>query len=136
MKTKIILLLTFLTITVTKAQVVDISGTWTMFEMAYLTDQENQKVTEDQMKANGSFTDYFFMSEGKFRMISNMAGTGTTDTYEGTWKLEGNDLKLGLKINDQVMDIVWKFEYKDKIMKLSRSNPEGTLTIVNYFRKK
>jgi hypothetical protein len=136
MKTKLFLLLSFLTFSVTKAQVADITGTWTMFEMTYVTDQGNQVTTEEQMKANGSLTDYFFMPEGKFKMTSNMSGSGTMDTYEGTWKLGANELTYSLNINGQSMDIVWKFELKDEVMKLSRTNPEGTFTIVNSFRRK
>jgi len=96
MKKKILLLLCFLTFSVAKAQEPDIAGTWTMFEMTYVTDQGEQKMSEDQMKANGSITDYIFMPEGKFKMTSNMSGSGTTDTYEGTWKLEGNNLKYSV----------------------------------------
>jgi hypothetical protein len=136
MTTRTLLLFSLLTFSVAKAQVTDITGTWTMFEMTYITDQGDQKMSEEQMKAKGSLTDYSFLPDGKFTMTSNMSGSGTTDTYEGTWKFEGNDLKYSVRVNDQVMDIVWKFEFKDNIMKLSRSSPDGSFTIVNSFRRK
>jgi hypothetical protein len=136
MKTYVLVILCILAVTVSKAQVVDLTGTWTMFEMAYVKSDGTQKMTEDQMKANGSFTDYSFMEEGKFKLISNMTGSGTQETAEGTWKLAENKLTTTLKIGEQMMDIVWNFEFKDNVMKLSRTSPDGSLTIVNSFRKK
>jgi hypothetical protein len=93
-------------------------------------------MTEDQMKANGSVTDYFFMAEGKFKMTSNMSGSGTLDTYEGTWKFAENKLTLTLKIGERLMDVVWNVEFKDNAMNLSRTSPDGSMTIINSFRKK
>ncbi|MCX6255676.1 MAG: lipocalin family protein [Bacteroidia bacterium] len=136
MKTTVFLLLCFLSFSASRAQVIDLTGTWTMFEMTYVTDQGNQKMTEDQMKANGSVTDFFFMEEGKFKQTSNMSGSGTLDTYEGTWKLMENKLTLTLKIGEQLMDLVWNVEFKDNVLNLSRTSPDGSLTIINTFRRK
>jgi hypothetical protein len=136
MKTYTMVLLFLLAVTVSKAQVIDLTGTWTMFEMAYVKSDTTLKMTEDQMKADGSHTDYFFMEEGKFKLTSNMTGSGTEETAEGTWKLAENKLTTTLKIGEQLMDIVWNFEFKDNVMKLSRTSPDGSLTIVNSFRKK
>lgn len=118
------------------AQAPDITGTWNMFEMSYLGTQGAQTMTEDQMKANSSSTEYVFMEKGKFRMSSNMSGSGTMDTYEGTWKLADNKLTYSLTVGGQSMDIVWDFELKDNIMKLTRTSPDGSMKIVNSFRKK
>jgi hypothetical protein len=103
--------------------------------MTYKTSQGNQVMTENQMKENGSVTEYFFMKDGKFRQSSNMSGSGILETYEGTWKVDGNKLVITLEINGQKMDMVWDLNYKDKVMKLSRTSPDGSLTIVNSFRK-
>jgi hypothetical protein len=136
MRTTVFLLFCFLCYSASNAQVVNLTGTWTMFEMTYKTGNGDNKVTEEQMKANSSVTDYFFMEEGKFKMTSNMAGTGTMDTYEGTWKLAENKLTLSLKIGENLMDIVWDFELKDNKMNLSRTSPDGSITIINNFKRK
>jgi len=136
MKPAVVLLLLFLYCSSSGAQSVDLTGTWTMFEMTYVTGQGDQKMTEEQMKANESVTDYFFMEGGKFKMTSNMSGSGTMDTYEGTWKLAENKLSLTLKIGERSMDVVWDFKYDNNIMNLSRTSPDGTITIVNTFRRK
>jgi len=136
MKTKVIFLLTLLSFSVSNAQVTDLTGTWNMFEMTYVTPDGNQVMSEEQMKTNGSVTDYFLMAESKFKMTSNMSGSGTLDTYEGTWKLSGDQLMFTLKIGDRMMDIVWKAEFRDNALNLSRTSPDGSLTIINTFRKK
>jgi len=136
MKTITLALLCSLAFTDINAQAPDLTGTWTMFEMTFTTPQGNQKTTEDQIKANASQTDYFFLEEGKFKMISNMSGSGTMDTYVGTWKLAENKLTLSLTIGGRVMDIIWDFEFKDNIMNLTRTSPDGSQKIVNSFRKK
>ena len=135
MKTLSILLFLFLTLCASQAQIPDLTGTWKEFEMTYKTSQGNQVMTENQMKENGSITEYFFMKDGKFRQSSNMSGSGILETYEGTWKVDGNKLVITLEINGQKMDMVWDLNYKDKVMKLSRTSPDGSLTIVNSFRK-
>jgi len=136
MRTTVFLLFCFLCYSGINAQVVNITGTWTMFEVTYKTGNGDNKMTEEQMKANGSVTDYFFMDDGKFKMTSNMAGSGTMDSYEGTWKLAENKLTLSLKIGENLMDIVWDFELKDNKMNLSRTSPDGSVSIINNFKKK
>ena len=136
MRTIILLLICFLSFPALKSQIPDLTGTWTMFEMTYVSDQGTQKMTEEQMKAEGAVTEMFFMEAGKFRQTSNMSGSGTLDTYEGTWKLDGNQVVLTLKIGDRMMDVVWKAEFRDNALNLSRTSPDGSLTIINTFRKK
>jgi hypothetical protein len=136
MKKTVFVLFCFVAFSASKAQVPDLTGTWTMFEMTYVSDQGTQKMTEDQMKAESASTDFFFMEEGKFKQTSNMSGSGTLDTYEGTWKLSEDKLILALKIGEKVMDIVWTVEFKDNILNLSRTSPDGSLKIINTFRKK
>jgi hypothetical protein len=136
MKTIILVLLCLPGFTGLKMQVPDLTGTWTMYEMSSNSDQGSQKMTEAQMKANGSLTDYFFLEEGKFRMNSNMTGSGNMETYDGTWKLDGNKLTITLTIGGRYVDVIWDFVYKDNIMNLARISPDGSIKIVNTFRKK
>ena len=137
MKTTVFLVLSLLFFSGSRAQDVDLTGTWTMFEMTHVTDQGIQKMTEDQMKANSAVTDYFFMKGGKFKQTSNMADeSGTMDTYEGTWKLNGNKLTLHLKIGEALMNLIWNVEFKDNVLNLSRTSPDGSFTIKNSFRRK
>lgn len=136
MKTTVFILLCFLAVSVSKAQVVDLTGTWTMFEMTNVTGQDAQKMTEDQMKANGSVTDFFFMEEGKFKQTSNMSGSGTLDTYEGTWKIAGNKLVITLRLGEQNIDVDYTYELKENTLVLTRTSPDGTMKIVSTYRKK
>lgn len=136
MKAIVFLLLCFLSLNASHAQEIDLTGTWTMFEMTYVSDQGNQVMTAEQMKAEGAVTEYIFMEEGKVRLTSNMSGSGTLDTYEGTWKLSDQKLTFSLNIGDRLMDVVWNFEYKDEAMNLSRTSPDGSMTIINSFKRK
>ena len=54
----------------------------------------------------------------------------------GTWKFEEGKLMLKLKMGEQLVDVVWDAEIKDNILNLSRSNPDGSVKVVNSFRKK
>jgi hypothetical protein len=136
MKTTVFLLFSFLSFSSSFGQFVDLTGTWTEFEMTYVSGQGTQKMTEDQMKTDGSVTEFFFLNEGKFKQTSNMSGSGTMDTYEGTWKLEENKLKLTLNVGERILDLVWDVEFKDNVLNLSRTSPDGSLTIINSFRRK
>lgn len=136
MKTKTFLLVCLLSCSAIQAQDIDLTGTWTMFEMTWTNGQNINKTSEDQLKADGAFSDYFLMPEGKFKLVSNMTGSGNTDTYEGTWKLDGNKLVIGLSVEGNSMDIVWDLDYKDGIMNLKRTSPDGSTSVVNAFRRK
>jgi len=137
MKTSLFLFLCFLSFIASKAQNADLTGTWTMFEYSWTNEQGKQTTTEDQIKAEGGITEYVFMDDGNFKLTSNMADESTgTETYEGTWKFEENQLLLKMKIGEQVMDLVWNAEIKDNILNLSRSSPDGSVAVVNSFRMK
>jgi len=136
MKTLIVVLFCITAFSASNAQDSQIKGTWTMFEMSYVSGQGTQKMTEDQMKENGSQTDFFFMEEGKFRQTSNMSGSGTLDTFEGTWKITGNILIITLLIGEQNMDVDYTWELKEKSLILTRTSPDGTMKIVSSYRKK
>jgi hypothetical protein len=119
-----------------QAQDIDITGTWTMYEMAWTSGEDINKTTEEQIKDQGMITDYFFMPEGKFKLVSNMTGSGTMETVEGTWKLDGDQLTCSLKIGENLADVVWDFELKEEVINLRRTSPDGSTSVVNTFRRK
>jgi hypothetical protein len=119
-----------------QAQEIDITGTWTMFEMIWTSGEEVNKTSEDQLKDQGMTTDYFFMPDGKLKLISNMTGSGNLETVEGTWKLEGNKLTCSLRVEENPVDIIWGFEFKDEIIHLNRASPDGSTSVVNSFKRK
>lgn len=136
MKPSVLFLLFLLTAPAIEAQEVDFKGTWTMFEMVYIVGENTQKMTEDMMKINNAFTDLFIMEAGKFRQTSNMAGSGTTETYEGTWKVVENKLIFTLIINNQPMDVDYTWEMKPSSLILTRTSPDGSMKIVSSYKKK
>lgn len=138
MKLTISLLLLFCLLTTKKiqAQETDITGTWTMFEMTWYSGDEVNKTTEDQLKEEGMTTEYYFMSEGKLKLVSNMTGSGSMETVEGTWKLEGEKLTFGLSMDGNSVDIIWDFEFKDEVIHLTRKSPDGSTSVVNSFKRK
>jgi len=137
MKTTFLLLLCFLSCTALKAQSAALSGNWAMFEYSWTNDQGKQTTTEDQIKADGGVSEYLIMDDGNFKLTTNMADESTgMATYEGTWKFEEGKLMLKLKIGEQLVDLVWNAEVKDNILNLSRISPDGSVTVVNSFRRK
>lgn len=137
MKTALFLLLCILSLNVSRAQTVDLTGTWAMFEYSWTNDQGVQKTTEDEIKASGGVTEYVFADDGNFKLTGNMADeSAKMETYEGTWKLEGDKLMLKLKLGDELVDLVWSIEFKDNILNLSRKSPDGSVTLVNSFKRK
>ena len=135
MKSKIFLLLCLLACVTVRAQDIDITGTWTMFEMTWTNGQDINTTTEDQLKSQGQSSDYFIMPDGKFKMVSNMTGSGNLETYEGTWKLEGDKLTFGIQMGENMRDIIWDFEFNDNVMNLKRTSPDGSISVVNRFKK-
>ena len=138
MKIKISLLLLFCLFTAKEllAQEIDITGTWTMFEMTWNSGDEVNKTTEEQLKDQGMTTDYFFMPDGKLKLISNMTGSGNLETVEGTWKLEGDKLIFSLRVDENPVDMIWDFEFKDDFIHLERTSPDGSTSVVNSFKRK
>ena len=133
------LILTFFTINlffISIAQDNSLVGTWSIIDLSYVSDQGTQKVMEAEIKAGTAITDLFIMKDSKFKQTSNMSGTGTMDTYEGTWKTTENKLIFTLKIGEQIADIEYKYELKENILYLIRSNPQETMKITMNFKKK
>jgi len=135
MKASLFLFLSLLVCMAIQAQDIDITGTWTMFEMTWTNGQDINTTTEDQLTAQGQSSDYFINPDGTFKMVSNMTGSGNLETYEGTWKLEGNKLTFGIRMGEDLRDIIWDFEFKDDVMNLKRTSPDGSISVVNRFKK-
>jgi hypothetical protein len=137
MKTLILGILYLVTPLVNHAQNNALIGTWKIVGLEYVSDQGTQKVMETEIKAGTATTEFIIMEDGKWKQTSNMSGSGTLDTYEGTWKASGNKLIVNLKIGDQYYDVDWTYELKDNTLILNRAaDPEGKMKIVNTFRKK
>ncbi len=134
---KLISLLTFMLATfLTSAQDKSLVGTWNIVECSYLNRGEKQQIMADEIKSGTAVTDYEFTSDGKYKLTSNMSGSGTMDTYEGTWNTADSLLKMTLTIENQSMEIVWNYVLKDNKLILSRTSPDGTMKILNSFMKK
>jgi len=136
MKTTLIIILSILSLSVAQAQVNDLIGTWSVFEMTQLMNQDSYKMTEDSLKARDLFQDYFFMEDSKFRQTGNLSGQGTVSTQEGTWKITDNRIIMTLQMGEQKFDVDYTLELKDNILLLTRANPAGTMKIIMALRKK
>lgn len=120
-----------------QAQEIDITGTWTMYEMIWTTAQGDEKTTEDQLKDEGMSSEYSFMPDGKVELNSNMTGSGNLETLEGTWKLEGEKLTFTFILpNGNPTDIVWDFYFKDEAIHLTRNSPDMGASVINSFKRK
>jgi len=114
----------------------DLTGSWTIFEMIWTQGEEVNKTTEDQIKDQGMTSEYYFMTDGKLKLISNMTGSGNLETLEGTWKLEGDKLTCSFIMGENPVDIIWDIEFKDDAMHLKRTSPDGSTSVVNSFKRK
>lgn len=136
MKKVVFLFLCLWFVSFSSAQVSDLIGTWTFFEMTHVSGQESQKMTEDQFKAEGAFQDYYFMEEGKFKQTGNLSGSGSVSTQEGTWKIIDNKLIMTLQLGEQKMDVDYTYELKENILYLTRTSPDGNMKVIMALRKK
>jgi len=117
-------------------QQIYINGIWGITDLTYITPDGTQKVMDAEIKNGSAVTDFFFMNEGKFKQTSNMSGSGTLDTYEGSWKLTGNKLIITLLLNGQPIDVDDTCELKNGLLILTRTSPDGKMSIINTFKKK
>lgn len=123
-------------VTLSKAQVSDLIGTWTVFEMTQVSGQDSHKTTEDQFKAEGAFQDYYFMDEGQFKQTGNLSGEGKESTQEGTWKIIENKVIMTLQLGERMMDVNYTYELKENILYLTRTSPDGNMKVIMALRKK
>ena len=138
MKTTISLLLFLLPVSALLAQEVDITGSWTMYEMSWDVGGEINTTTEAQLKDDGMMSEYTFEPDGKLTLVSNMISSnhGVLETVEGSWKLEAEKLTCTFNFNGNEADIVWDFEFKDDCIHLKRGAPDGSSSVVNSFKRK
>lgn len=118
------------------AQEPDIIGDWTLFEMTWTAGDEVNTTNEDQLKDEGMFSDYFFMPDGKLKLVTNMAGSGELQTVEGAWKLEGDKLINTFEMGGSSRDLIWDFEFKEEVIYLKRTAPDGSTFVVNSLKRK
>lgn len=121
---------------VPSSQGINIEGTWSITAMAQITRQGTKDVMAKKIKNGEAVNDFFFMQDGKFKQTSNMSGSGTMDTYEGTWKLTGTKLIVTLLINGKKVDVDYTCENTNDLLILTRSSPDNSVDIVNTFKKK
>ena len=117
-------------------QGINLEGTWGITALAYVSQGGTQNVFVNEIKNGQAVTDFFFMKDGKFKQTSNMSGSGTMDTYEGTWKITGTKLIITLLINGSQGNVDYTCEQKSDLLILTRTSPDGSMSIVNTFRKK
>jgi len=115
---------------------INITGTWGIIDLTYVTPDGTQKVMEAEIKNGSAVSDYYFMNDSKFKQTSNMSGSGILETYEGTWKITGKKLIITLLYNGQNVDVDYTVELKDEKLILTRTSPDGKMSIVNTFKKK
>ncbi len=118
------------------AQTQELLGTWNIIEFSMSSPQGDNLITEENLTKEGSIWDLFFLKDGKFKQTSNMSGSGTLDSQEGTWTVEATNLSLQLEMNEQKFELLYTFELKKDVLILSRSNPMNTVKMISKFRKK
>lgn len=65
-----------------------------------------------------------------------MSGSGAMETYEGTWKITGTKLIITLLVNGSQANVDYTCEQKNDSLILTRTSPDGSMSIVNTFKKK
>lgn len=118
------------------AQETDITGAWIMYELTWINGDQVNKTTENQLEIQAMITEYDFKSDGKLILVSNMTGSGRLETMEGSWKLDGDKLTCSYVYEENPVDVVWDFEFKDEAIHLMRSSPDGSSTVINSFKRK
>jgi len=117
-------------------QTTDLEGTWGITALTYVLQSGTQNVYINEIKNGQAVNDFFFMKDGKFKQISDMSGSGTTETYEGTWKISGTKLTITLFINGMQTAVEYACEQKDDLLTLIRKSPDFSESIIITFRKK
>ena len=113
-----------------------IEETWGIVDLTYKTPDGTQKVMEAEIKNGTATTDFYFMKDGKFKQTSNMSGSGMLETYDGTWTLNGSKLIITLSLQGQLVDVDYMCELKNELLVLTRTSPDGKMSIINTFKKK
>jgi hypothetical protein len=104
--------------------------------MAYPTQGGTQNVYVNEIKNGQAVNDFYFLKDGKFKQISDMSGSGTLSTYEGTWKITGTNLTITLLIKGMQIDANYTCEQKGDVLILTLVGPDKLMVNVSTFRKK
>ena len=135
MKTFFLAAICLITFSTLNGQDKNLVGTWNLTSWANVTTEGTTKMTEAQMKEENQSTLYIFLEDGKFKVNSNMAGSGTMDSYDGTWKSSGNKVIITLKIGEQTADLDNTYELRNDTLILTRVAPDNSIKIINTFCK-
>ncbi len=138
MKTTNFLLVSFFCITaisISNAQVEVLNGTWNLNEFTFINEENTDTMNSDKLREDDSVWDLFFMETNKFKQTSNMSGSGTMDSQEGTWKTSNENLTFDLEMNEQKIELNYTYELKDNTLILNRSNPVGTMKVIAKFKR-
>ena len=136
MKTFILFSFLIVASTISSSQDTNFTGAWNLIDFEIISDDYNERLNEDKLKEDGSVWDLFFMEESQFKQTSNMSGSGTMDSQEGTWEVKGNNLRLLITMGVQKMEIIYTYEFEENLLVLRRKNPAGTMEIISKFRMK
>ena len=118
------------------AQVSDLIGTWNLKEFTTFNKNNQETKNEERLRGDGAVWNLIFMEDSRFKQTSNMSESGMMDTYEGTWKVSGDNLILGLTIMNRNLELIYNYKIADNNLILERGNPSGTIKIISTFRKK
>lgn len=117
-----------------KAQDISVIGTWNINEFTMVKGENTDTTTESTLKENNSVWDLTFLKNGTLKQSSNMRN-GSLESQEGTWTVENDNLILSLIFNGHEIKIEYKYEQKENVLVLKRSNPMGTMKIITKFKK-
>lgn len=117
-----------------KAQDISVIGTWSINEFTMVKGENTDTTTESTLKENNSVWDLTFLKNGTLKQSSNMRN-GSLESQEGTWTVENDNLILSLIFNGHEIKIEYKYEQKENVLVLKRSNPMGTMKIITKFKK-
>jgi hypothetical protein len=113
-----------------------LEGTWGITALKYVLQGVTQDISDNEIKSGKVVNDLYFLKNGKFKQISDMSGSGTMFTYEGTWKITGTKLIITLLVDGMHSDVVYTCEQKSGLLFLTLIFPERSMSIVNTYRKK
>lgn len=136
MKTLLLIFIVAMSFSMNSSKEINLEGAWGIIDLTYVTPDGTQKVMEAEIKNGSAVNDCYFMSDSMYKQTSNMSGSGTLDTYEGTWKLTGNKLIVTFKYQGKLIDVDYTCEMKNELLVLTRTSPDGKMSIVNTFKKK
>ncbi|MCX2718036.1 hypothetical protein [Lentiprolixibacter aurantiacus] len=116
------------------AQQQEFTGTWNLIDFKMVMEENTNHMDKATLNKEGAVWDLIFREDGSMTQTSNMRN-GETESWDGRYETEGDNLKLFLMIEGREMPLQYQFEFKDNVLHLKRSNPMGTVHILTQFRK-